>query len=986
MNKTMIFFISIFFLLISCDQSVNMFLGVGQALDSESPKISITPPENGIYINKSNITIEGQCSDNVGVTRITAEASIADVTAKVTEELFFKKALTGGNWSITFDADKLDRELKLWQSGKEVTFTLTCYDAAGNNMVQHLFLYIDMDMPEVTINVPEKRFKNSEKEEYEKDPVKFSLDYNINEYEQVNSFVNKVFTIKGYIDDNYSVKSTYINIYDSTKEKLVAVTPVIYKDGTSEDIHEGTIGEVKGNSRSWEFTLDSEEFCKDKGWFAIQVVTEDEAGNGKEQKQFVEKSWIYVNQAADVPKNNFTSFSPGLKLNAGNLVGGSCFDDDGMREIWIKIVPEAEANPDEPYTQWTDRDDSSHIIKKYADFTDGGQLKNWNLKCPTKAGVYKIYVVPVDVNDVSPEVPYEGIYVSYFSVASEEDPVVAVDAEFRGSTIVEKKEITGYFYDNEEVSKIEVSMVFDKNEDGKVTLELYDFSKSEDENAIKIDKQDNTFQLTTGQTVVKNFFKWEFDVSKYPAYKELQMTFKTKDEDGNYGEDAIMIYGDSERPSFVGAVTPANNSNIQESNIFKGTVSDNVDVVSVTIKTDGGSAWKNDVICTLGKPEKVNGKTVRTFESGEILPIDFGGWADREFTVTATDAAGNAVSQIITLKGDKTKPTVIFVDESGVEEKPGNYVTADKVLNVRIKPASFKDGTFREIKKATYSIGTQEKPIDLNISKVADYYSAQIKVADLGKNSGDVTLQVTAVDEEGNDNQGTIYFIVDNEAPNELAITSPLLKNKEEVEKLADDVADINENEISYYQNGEILLKGTISDNYKIDKTCLSLCKLPDLQEVLSAELTVAKETGKLDVSFEGEKDAVAGYSGIPSNFTLKLNTVELDNGDYILKTTAYDAAGNSKSWGDDGAGEYYFKVLQEADIPRITFNIEDNATVFPGTVLKGAVIDDDSVKAGGVRFICGTTKYTDDVALAELKKANSAVAKVSDAIFAPFK
>ena len=982
MNKTMIFFISIFFLLISCDQSVNMFLGVGQALDSESPKISITPPENGIYINKSNITIEGQCSDNVGVTRITAEASIADVTAKVTEELFFKKALTGGNWSITFDADKLDRELKLWQSGKEVTFTLTCYDAAGNNMVQHLFLYIDMDMPEVTINVPEKRFKNSEKEEYEKDPVKFSLDYNINEYEQVNSFVNKVFTIKGYIDDNYSVKSTYINIYDSTKEKLVAVTPVIYKDGTSEEIHEGTIGEVKGNSRSWEFTLDSEEFCKDKGWFAIQVVTEDEAGNGKEQKQFVEKSWIYVNQAADVPKNNFTSFSPGLKLNAGNLVGGSCFDDDGMREIWIKIVPEAEANPDEPYTQWTDRDDSSHIIKKYADFTDGGQLKNWNLKCPTKAGVYKIYVVPVDVNDVSPEVPYEGIYVSYFSVASEEDPVVVVDAEFRGSTIVEKKEITGYFYDNEEVSKIEVSMVFDKNEDGKVTLELYDFSKSKDENAIKIDRQDNTFQLTTGQTVVKNFFKWEFDVSKYPAYKELQMTFKTKDEDGNYGEDAIMIYGDSERPSFVGAVTPANNSNIQESNIFKGTVSDNVDVVSVTIKTDGGSAWKNDVICTLGKPERVNGKTVRTFESGEILPIDFGGWADREFTITATDAAGNAVSQIITLKGDKTKPTVIFVDESGEEEKPGNYVTADKVLNVRIKPASFKDGTFREIKKATYSIGTQEKPIDLNISKVADYYSAQIKVADLGKKSGDVTLQVTAVDEEGNDNQGTIYFIVDNEAPNELAITSPLLKNKEEVEKLADDVADINENEISYYQNGEILLKGTVSDNYKIDKTCLSLCKLPDLQEVLSAELTVAKETGKLAVSVDGEKKgAIVNHSGIPSNFTLKLNTVELDNGDYILKTTAYDAAGNSKSWGDDGAGEYYFKVLQEADIPRITFNIEDNATVFPGTVLKGAVIDDDSVKAGGVRFICGTTKYTDDAALAELKKANSAVAKTLDGI-----
>lgn len=57
-------------IMFSCDQSANMFLGVGQAIDSESPKISITSPENGIYVNKSNITITGKCSDNVGVTRI----------------------------------------------------------------------------------------------------------------------------------------------------------------------------------------------------------------------------------------------------------------------------------------------------------------------------------------------------------------------------------------------------------------------------------------------------------------------------------------------------------------------------------------------------------------------------------------------------------------------------------------------------------------------------------------------------------------------------------------------------------------------------------------------------------------------------------------------------------------------------------------------------------------------------------------------------
>ena len=141
MKKLLSFFIFISILMFSCDQSVNMLLGVGQALDSESPKISITSPENGIYTNKSNITITGKCSDNVGVTKIRGEASINGVTSVVTEEINLR-AVRDGSWEITFDADKLDSVLNLWRSGLKVTFTFTCYDAAGNTVVEHLFLYL----------------------------------------------------------------------------------------------------------------------------------------------------------------------------------------------------------------------------------------------------------------------------------------------------------------------------------------------------------------------------------------------------------------------------------------------------------------------------------------------------------------------------------------------------------------------------------------------------------------------------------------------------------------------------------------------------------------------------------------------------------------------------------------------------------------------------------------------------------------------------
>ena len=251
MKKLICFFVSI--LLFSCAQSSNMFLGVGQALDRESPNIVIMSPENGTYVNKSDITITGNCSDNVGVTLIKAEAGINNTALFVTEEVKLS-AERKSFWSVTFDEDELDRVLNLWRSGLKVTFTFTCYDAAGNTTVEHLFLYVDVEQPTVIINRPEVRFTEAEKVKYENDVESFKKDYDINKFEKVNSFVNKEFILKGYVDDDYSVKSTYINIYNATKKKQVGVTPVIFKDGTfisgGSSAHDGVT--VTGNSQSWE--------------------------------------------------------------------------------------------------------------------------------------------------------------------------------------------------------------------------------------------------------------------------------------------------------------------------------------------------------------------------------------------------------------------------------------------------------------------------------------------------------------------------------------------------------------------------------------------------------------------------------------------------------------------------------------------------------------------------------------------------------------
>ena len=320
---------------------------------------------------------------------------------------------------------------------------------------------------------------------------------------------------------------------------------------------------------------------------------------------------------------------------------------------------------------------------------------------------------------------------------------------------------------------------------------------------------------------------------------------------------------------------------------------------------------------------------------------------------------------------------VKFIDENADEEKSGNYVTTDKVLTASVKPMIFGDGSYRKITKVNYSVnGSELKSLpfeDFN----GEYYPVKIKVADLGNISGDVTVQLTAVDDASSDGQGTIYFIVDNEPPTDLAITSPLLKDKDYITTLTSEINDINENEISFYQNKEMILKGTISDNYKISKTILEISKV-DSDSECTLELVVGKD-GKLTLSSEEDKsDAITELSGIPGNFTIKLDTEKLSDGDYILKTTSYDAAGNSTSWGDEENAEneeYYFKVLQDADKPRITFNVDFNdkmeVGVFPGTILKGSFVDDDAMKENGVKYLLIETELDDSAVKEKFEKSS---------------
>ncbi|MBP5705683.1 MAG: hypothetical protein J6W76_00240, partial [Spirochaetales bacterium] len=85
----------------------------------------------------------------------------------------------------------------------------------------------------------------------------------------------------------------------------------------------------------------------------------------------------------------------------------------------------------------------------------------------------------------------------------------------------------------------------------------------------------------------------------------------------------------------------------------------------------------------------------------------------------------------------------------------------------------------------------------------------------------------------------------------------------------------------------------------------------------------------------------VSDITGSPSNYSFKVDTTTMTDGNYYLKVTSTDVAGNEGSeLGKDA--DAYFKVLQASDKPKVTFNVNDGDVVIPPYTITGTAFDDD--------------------------------------------
>ncbi|HPO50351.1 MAG TPA: Ig-like domain-containing protein, partial [Spirochaetota bacterium] len=206
MKKSFYFYLSflfIFFVLFTgCNQ--NPFFGVGNAADIERPSVKVTSHTNGDYVKKT-FTVEGECRDNIAVSKVVVnvkgESKNYDTNMSKTSDTTWK-------FKIDFDADQIG-------SGDK-TFEFTAYDTTGNTETTRLFLFIDIDMPQIIIS----------------EPVLLTYDEILtytdtfpdrNDFKNITFFNNKTVKIAGYIEDKFIIKQTTLQVYSENDELLKTV-------------------------------------------------------------------------------------------------------------------------------------------------------------------------------------------------------------------------------------------------------------------------------------------------------------------------------------------------------------------------------------------------------------------------------------------------------------------------------------------------------------------------------------------------------------------------------------------------------------------------------------------------------------------------------------------------------------------------------------------------------------------------------------------
>jgi large repetitive protein len=284
-------------------------MGLGEEIDLIGPSLTITSHANLQYVGK-NITLSGTCSDNVKVERVVVE----NVTAQTT----YANSVIGTNtWSIDL----------VLPEGEE-TLKVTAYDKNSNSSassVKQLTLLVDATDPFM-------------KELYVQRMPGYSAAFKVlgalkaldSELSQnMDDFQNGKFTIRGASVDNYSLSSVVLTL---TSEAGTTVLTKTLSAGSNMTTPSFEIAPA-------DLTVVDAAYATGKHYLYASIASTDIGGNSKTNSY----DYFCWYPEADMPRiKQSMTVANQLIIPKDNAIPVEYFDDDGLSEVYVKMVPSSD--------------------------------------------------------------------------------------------------------------------------------------------------------------------------------------------------------------------------------------------------------------------------------------------------------------------------------------------------------------------------------------------------------------------------------------------------------------------------------------------------------------------------------------------------------------------------------------------------------------------------------------------------------------------
>lgn len=318
-------------LLAGCSQP-NFFVGGGQSLDLEAPKLTLLTPSNFSFV-PSDFTVEGIVTDNVGIEKV-----VVTVYNNENEKIKdYNASISGENFKV---------EIKEFESG-EYSLVVNAYDEANNTSTtssKSISITVDAGNSNLVLREP-LLFSGLSEETLD------SKKYHV--YADLDYFRNEDFNISGTIEEDYGISALTLQLefvgskndnelFDASEDNPIVYNYRIFKKNGDYYYNDGNNNVLadnlfSGSLSNFTFKVDSSKLFINKKslnynqrhFFKVRIIAE-------KRTTPVESFDFYPGYLCVYPKSNepwcVPSFAQGTSFPAGNSIFGEAYDDDGLCE------------------------------------------------------------------------------------------------------------------------------------------------------------------------------------------------------------------------------------------------------------------------------------------------------------------------------------------------------------------------------------------------------------------------------------------------------------------------------------------------------------------------------------------------------------------------------------------------------------------------------------------------------------------------------